>query len=125
MPYRLAVASEGTGDPRPSTSASRYGEGDEPRALMTVTKFTLVPESVLIGWTIGRLEDELDVQVLAHRREEFRQHPPDDIVLEDGDGVVVSAGPDALDNLACVTPPTRAMGRFKQGRWPLRATVHP
>ena len=109
----------------PVDFAFAYGEGDEPRALMTVTKFTLVPESVLVGWTIGRLEEELDVQVLAHRRQEFRQHPPNDIVLEDGDGVVVSAGPDALDNLACLTPPTREMGRYKQGRWPLRATVRP
>ena len=77
----------------PVDYAFAYGEGDEPRALMTVTKFTVVPESVLVGWTIGRLEDELDVQVLAHRRETFRQHPPDDVVLEVGDGVVVSAGP--------------------------------
>ena len=46
-------------------------------------------------------------------------------MLEVGDGFVVSAGPDALDNLACLTPPTREMGRYQQGRWPLRATVQP
>ncbi len=83
----------------------------------------MVEDSVLVGWTIGRLEDDLDVQVLAHRRERFRHHPPDDVVLEVGDGFVVSANPQALDNLACLTPPTREMGRYRQGRWPLRKTV--
>jgi Trk K+ transport system NAD-binding subunit len=87
---------------------------------MTITKFTVVEESVLVGWTVGRLEDELDVQVLAHRREHFEQHPPDDVVLQVGDGFVVSAGPDALDRVACLTPPTREMGRYRQGRWQLQ-----
>jgi len=63
--------------------------------------------------------------VLAHRRDEFRRHPPHDVTIAEGDGIVVSAGPEALDNLACLTPPTREMGRYQQGRWPLRATVQP
>ena len=65
----------------PVDYAFAYGEGDEPRSLMTITKFTVVPESSLVGWTIGRIEDEFDVQVLAHRRERFDQHPSDDVVL--------------------------------------------
>jgi Trk K+ transport system NAD-binding subunit len=107
----------------PVDFAFAYGEDDEARMLMTVTKFTMVEESVLSGWTIGRIEDDLDVQVLAHRRDHFHRHPPDDVVVLPGDGFVVSADPDALDNLACLTPPTREMGRYQQGRWPLRSTI--
>ena len=109
----------------PVDYAFAYGEGDEPRVLMTVTKFTVVPESILVGWTVGQREDDLQGQVLAHRRDHFHQHPPDDVVLAAGDGVVVSAGPDALDELACLTPPTREMGRYREGRWPLRTTEEP
>lgn len=109
----------------PVDYAFAYGEGDEPRTLMTITKFTVVEGSVLVGWTIGQVEDDLDVQVLAHRREHFHQHPPDDVVLQVGDGFVVSAGPDALDRLATLTPPTRELGRHRQGRWPLATEVAP
>lgn len=107
----------------PVDYAFTFGEGDLQRTLMTITKFTVVAESLLVGWTIGRLEDDLDVQVLAHRRERFEHHPPDDVVLEVGDGFVVSASPEALDKVASLTPPTRELGRYRQGRWPLRTTV--
>jgi hypothetical protein len=63
------------------------------------------------------------VQVLAHRRERFDQHPPPDVVLQSGDGFVVSAGPEALDRIACLTPPSRELGRYRQGRWVLRPGV--
>jgi voltage-gated potassium channel len=104
----------------PVDYAFAYGEGDEPRTLMTITKFTVVEESPLVGWTLGRVQEELVVQVLAHRRTSFNQNPPDDVVLEVGDGFVVSAGPDALDRIACLTPPTRELGRYREGRWVLR-----
>jgi voltage-gated potassium channel len=104
----------------PVDYAFAYGEGDEPRSLMTITKFTVVDESPLIGLSLQQLEDQQDVQVIAHRRTEFVQHPSSDIVLQAGDGFVVSAGPDALDRVAGLTPPTREMGRYRQGRWPLR-----
>jgi voltage-gated potassium channel len=108
----------------PVDYAFAYGEGDEARALMTVTKFTVVVESVLVGWTVGRLEQELHVQVLAHRRDgHFEMHPANDIVLAVDDGFVVSASTDALDKVACLTPPTREMNRYRQGRWQMRSTV--
>jgi hypothetical protein len=41
------------------------------------------------------------------------------VVLHVGDGFVVSAGPEALDKLASLTPPSRELGRYRQGRWAL------
>ena len=100
------------------------GGGDAAHALMTITKFTVVPESVLVGWNLGRIETELDVQVLAHRRNgSFQQHPSHDIVLAVNDGFVVSASTHALDHVACLTPPTRELRRYEAGRWEIRTEV--
>lgn len=88
-------------------------------ALITVTKFTVVPGSTLAGRTIAALEEEFDVRVLAHRRDEFVVHPRPDVVLEAGDGFVVSATIDRLNRLARLTPPTRYLPRYEQGRWPI------
>jgi Trk K+ transport system NAD-binding subunit len=109
----------------PVDFAFAYGEGDEPRTLMTITKFTVVAESSLVGWTIGQLEERLQVQVLAHRHERFDHHPSADAVLEAGDAFVVSAGPDVLDVLSGLTPPSRELGRYRQGRWDHRPLPAP
>jgi voltage-gated potassium channel len=97
--------------------------GAQQPALMTVTKFTVVPGSTLAGRTIASLEEELDVRVLAHRRDEFVVHPRADVVLETGDGFVVSATIDRLNRLARLTPPTRYLPRYEQGRWPIEGVV--
>lgn len=76
--------------------------------------------ALIVGWTLGRLEKELGVQVLGLRRVGFEHHPPSDRELAVGDGIVVSATPEGLDKLACLTPPTRELGRYRQGRWQLR-----
>ncbi len=108
----------------PVDYAFAYGEGDEAKALMTITKFTVVDESILNGWSLRRVEDELDVQVLAHRRDgHFQRHPDETMVLTVGDGFVVSASTDALDRVACLTPPTREMSRYRQGRWEIRGSL--
>ena len=92
-------------------------------ALITVTKFTLVPESILVGWTVGRLETEFGVNVLAHRRDAFEYHPPDERVLAAGEGVVIAATIDALNRIARLTPPTRFLKRYEDGRWPLETVI--
>jgi len=107
----------------PVDYAFAYGEGDEARTLMTITKFTVVEPSALVGMTIGQVEAHFHVQAIAHRRDEFQQHPSLDIVLAVGDGLVVSASPHALDRLATFTPPTREMGRYSAGRWPLETVL--
>ena len=106
----------------PVDHAFAYEQGTT-NALITVTKFTLVPESILVGWTVGRLEDEFKVNVLAHRRETFEYHPDADAVLAAGEGIVVAATIDALNRLARLTPPTRFLRRYEDGRWPLDASV--
>ncbi len=120
-----AFAAAATHAPVDFAFAYGDGDGDEARNLMTITKFTVVAESPLVGLTLAEVEQRLDVQVIAHRRSAFVQHPSNDIVLEVGDGFVVSAGADALDRLACLTPPTRELGRYRAGRWELRPTIEP
>lgn len=96
-----------------------FAVGEDRRVLITVTKFTLVPESVLVGRTIGQVEDEFGVDVIAHRGAAFELHPPLDRVLAAGEGFVVSGPTDALSRIAQLTPPTRFLRRYEEGRWPL------
>jgi Trk K+ transport system NAD-binding subunit len=104
----------------PLDYAFGYGEGDE-RSLLTITKFTVVKESRLVGYTVGQLEDEFDVAVIGHRCDgQFKIHPKDDTVLCAGDRFVLSASLDTLNQIARLTPPTRDMDLYKQGRWPDR-----
>ena len=65
------------------------------------------------------------MQVLAHRHERFDHHPSSDVVLAVGDAFVVSAGPDVLDVLSGLTPPSRELGRYRQGRWEHRPLAIP
>lgn len=106
----------------PVDHAFAFGSGEQ-AALITVTKFTLVPESALVGWTVGRLEQEFHVNVLALRRERFEYHPAPDEVIGANEGMVVAATIEALNRLARLTPPTRFLRRYEDGRWPLDATV--
>jgi Trk K+ transport system NAD-binding subunit len=94
-------------------------DGESSQALVTITKFTLVDGCKLAGYTVKRLEDEFNVKVIALRTKGFEVHPPDDRVLNVGEGFVVSATPDGLDHLARFVPPTREMRRYLQGRWPI------
>jgi voltage-gated potassium channel len=104
----------------PLDHAISFGEGEE-RSLLTITKFTLVPESVLVGYTVGRLEEEFGVAVIAQRHQgKFLIHPKDEAVLAAGDRFVVSASITALNQLAELTPPTREYERYLKGRWPIK-----
>jgi hypothetical protein len=49
----------------------------------------------------------------------FRLHPPDEAKLAPGDRFVVSASVEPLARIALLTPPTREMSRYADGRWPL------
>lgn len=104
----------------PLDYAFSYGEGDE-RNLLTITKFTMVAESPLVDYTIDKLEDEFNVSVIAHRRDgEFMLHPKDDAVLSAGDRFVASGPIEGISQIAGLTPPTREMDRYSEGRWPIR-----
>jgi Trk K+ transport system NAD-binding subunit len=104
----------------PLDHAISFGEGED-RSLLTITKFTLVPESLLVGYTVGRLEEEFGVAVIAQRHKgKFLIHPKDDVVLVAGDRFVVSASITTLNQLAQLTPPTREYERYLKGRWPIK-----
>ncbi|MFQ5613954.1 MAG: potassium channel family protein [Anaerolineae bacterium] len=114
-----APAFAATATHAPVDYAFSFGEGDK-RALLTVTKFTVVEGSKLIGYNMAQLEEEFDVAVIAHRSHgRFELHPPPDSTLAAGDGFIVSATLEGLNYLARITPPTREMRRYLEGRWPL------
>lgn len=103
----------------PLDHAFAFGEGDD-RSILTITTFTLVPDSVLVGYRVGDLEDEFEVAVMAqHCNGEFMLHPHDDVILSAGDRFVASASIDALNRLARLTPPTREHDSYLQGNWPI------
>jgi len=106
----------------PLDHAFAYGESREELGIVTITKFTVVRESSLVGYTVGRLEDEFEVAVIALRKDgKFILHPRDEVVLDVDDRFVASASIAALNTLAHLTPPTREMHRYLQGRW----DIHP
>lgn len=120
IPEIAAPAFAAAATKAPLDHAFAFGVDDE-RSLLTITKFTLVPESVLVGYTVRRLEDEFDVAVIAHRRHgKFHLHPRDEVMLTAGDRFVVSASVDSLIKIARLTPPTREMDRYLQGRWSIK-----
>lgn len=93
------------------------------RAILTITKFVVVEGSILVGYSLGRLEDEFDVAVIGHRRAgKFALHPPDDVVLQVDDRFVLSASIDALNKVARLTPPRRELHRYREGRWPIETS---
>jgi Trk K+ transport system NAD-binding subunit len=121
IPELAAPAFAAAATKAPLDQAIAFGEGDA-RSLLTITKFTVVPESDLVGRTLGEVEREFDVAAVALRAASdgcFRLHPPDDARLAPGDRFVVSATVASLARIARLTPPTREMTRFADGRWPL------
>jgi voltage-gated potassium channel len=99
----------------PLDYAFAYGDEAE-RSLLTITKFTMIEESVLNGYTVERLEEEFSVAVIAYRHQgKFQLHPPNDTVLSAGDRFVLSASIDALKQISQLTPPTREMDRYEKG----------
>jgi Trk K+ transport system NAD-binding subunit len=104
----------------PLDYAFAYGDGPE-RGLLTITEFTLVSQSILTGYTVGQLEQEFKVAVIAHRQDgRFKLHPTDETVLSSGDHFVLSASIDTLHQIAALTPPTREMDLYEQKRWPIK-----
>ena len=106
----------------PVDYAFAFGE-DHRKALVTITKFTVVEGSRLVGCSLAEVEQRYDVTVLGHRATTFQLNPPPERRLQVGEGFVVSASPDALDRLARATPPTRELRRHAEGRWPLDPTA--
>jgi Trk K+ transport system NAD-binding subunit len=101
-----------------------FAFGDDRAGLLTITTFTLVPESVLVGYSVGDLEDEFEVAIIAQYRDgSFQLHPHDDFVLFAGDRFVASASLQALNDLSYLTPPSREYDRYLEGRWPIKTSL--
>lgn len=106
----------------PLDHAISYGDGDD-RSLITITKFYLVEESTLVGYTVGQLEEEFKVAIIGLRTNGiFELHPARSTPLKSGDRFVVSAGIEALNLLASLTPPANELERYKSGKWPLNSS---
>ncbi len=105
----------------PLDHAFAFGDdGDE--SILTITTFIVVPESILVGYTVGQLEDEFEVAIMALRSDgQFKLHPHDDAKLATGDQFVASASIDSLMILAHLTPPAREHDRYLNDRWPIKA----
>lgn len=104
----------------PVDYAFAFGDGEGQREmLVTVSKFTVVAGSRVIGMSLAELEREFEVAVLLHRHgDRVRIHPPADAALAEGDGFVVSAELPALRKLADATPPTRELRRQSKAATP-------
>ncbi len=85
---------------------------DDDRMLLTISEFTVVEESTLVGYTVGRMEDQYDVEVLAIKTDAVRLNPPDDTPIGAGNRFIVSGTVEAMMGLAVVTPPTRELSRY-------------
>jgi Trk K+ transport system NAD-binding subunit len=102
----------------PVDYAFSFGDATgQDKLLLTISKFTVVDDSPLIGYTLEQLEREFEVAVLLHRHgENVQLHPASDAVLQSGDGFVVSAEIDALNKLATLTPTTQELRRARMQR---------
>ena len=70
----------------PLDYAFAYGDEAE-RSILTITKFTMIEESVLNGYSVQQLEQEFSVAVIAFRHQgKFQLHPSNDTVLSAGIG---------------------------------------
>lgn len=80
--------------------------------LLTICEFTAAEGSGILGYTVGNLEEEFDVEVLAIESPQIRLNPPDATVISKDDHFVVSASIEAMGRLAEVAPPSREIERF-------------
>ncbi len=107
----------------PLDHAFAFGEGDD-RGILTITTFTIVPESILVGYNVGQLETEFEVAIIALRSDgEFRLHPRDKAQLFAGDQFVASASIESLMTLAQLTPPNHELDRYRAGNWKIKTVL--
>ena len=86
----------------------------EDRMLLTVTEFVVVTGSMIVGYTVERLERDFDLEVLAVRDPEAELNPPLDRTLNEGARFVVSGKLDSIAKLAQHTPAARELERYER-----------
>lgn len=66
--------------------------------LLSLARVTLTKESALINKTVGFVENNFNVNIVLHKREDETQMPPkDNIKLDVGDVIAVIGGPEELN----------------------------
>lgn len=116
---RTAFSASAIAAPAFATAAVREGvthsfvlEGE----LLHVSEVIVRSEGQLTGRTVQELEDELDISVIFHQRDERRDmHPDAALSLETGDKVVVFASLEQLGQLERLNCPPRRRGRARFG----------
>ena len=99
----------------PVDHALAFGEDE---MLLTITEFVVVEESPLSGSTVGKLEQELECEVLAITRSgTSRINPPDDTALSVEDRFVVMAPVEMMSRIGRLVPPFREFDRYRDGKW--------
>lgn len=113
---RTAFSASAIAAPAFATAAVRSGvthsfvvEGE----LLNVSDMVVCEGAELAGWTVGQLEQRLDLSVIFHQRGEERDmHPAGGLVLQAGDKVVVFASLAQLGRLERLNcPPKKGRGR--------------
>jgi Trk K+ transport system NAD-binding subunit len=89
----------------------------EKKVLLTITEFTLVDDSPLAGYTVGQLEGDFAVEVLAVDGSTVELNPGPDRVLESGCTFAVSGPLAAIREVSKLTPATREIDRYRKGLW--------
>ena len=89
--------------------------------LMNVARATVQDDSPLVGYTVARTEDELDLTIVLHKGQEHTDaHPDPDNVLQAGDCLTVFASLQSLAQLRVmageVSPSESTKARTSRGR---------
>ncbi len=108
---RTAFSASAIAAPAFATAAIREGvthsftlEGE----LLHVSELIVRAEGDLVGWSVQRVEDQLDLSVIFFQREGKRDmHPADDLALQAGDKIVVFASLEQLGELERLNCPSR------------------
>ena len=81
-------------------------------SLLNLSQVDIEPGSQLRGWSIKRLESDLDLSVICHQLGECMDlHPEPDLILEPGTRILVMASLEALERLSNLNgPPPRRRG---------------
>jgi Trk K+ transport system NAD-binding subunit len=81
-------------------------------SLLNLSRVDVEPDSELVGWSIKKLESELDLSVICQQAgEATNMHPEPDLSLEPGAQILVMASLDALKRLDGLNRP---VGRNSQ-----------
>ncbi|MBN2547610.1 MAG: potassium channel protein, partial [Anaerolineales bacterium] len=82
--------------------------------LMNISEQVIDPDSPLLGWTVERLESELDCSVVSYTQDDrLELHPPASLRLQSGSRIMVMGTLEALNRLEALIHPRKAKSRAR------------